>query len=374
MARCPRKEVLAPGLKEVMTISPAPGKRGRVSLRRRPWLGALLLLVALPSLTWCQDNTPAPSAPAPDNTGLTAFEQIQFSATSLGTVIIEDTDVGYGLTDHLSGDVGIPIIFSRSPFSPVLSHDYYWSALLGQPYLDVKYSNVRKEMNYTTILTGTIPVTSEDRTYTTGRFGVDWFNHIDQPFGGVTPFLNFGASNGATNRFIMPRPYSTARPYETFGFLGDVEGGAEYKFGSGIGKGIGVGASYYVLIPAGTQKVFSRFVFPYSSLGGDGQHFRYFDALFETKEPIDVPGAQVLTGQSGSFDGCSVNNNVVSCSGGLSSIARDNGWSVWLDVAKRRNADVQIGYTRSLHYHLDMYSVTLNFDAKSLIRSLVGKQ
>lgn len=373
MARRPRNEVLALGLKQVMTIPAAAGRLRRVPCLRSACLSTAMVLLMLAGRAWSQ-TAPASSAPEPDTTGLTAFEQVQFSGTALGTVIIEDTDVGYGITDHLSADVGLPVIFTRSPFSPVRNHDYYWSALLGQPYVDIKYSNVRKEMNYTSILTGTIPVTNEDRTFGTGRFGIDWFNHIDQPFGGITPFLNFGASNGATNRFILPRPYSTARPYQTLGFLGDVEGGAEYKFGSGPGKGLGIGASYYVLIPAGTQKVFSRFVFPYSVLGGDGQHFRYFDALFETKNPIDVPGAQALTGQSGTFDGCTVTNNVVHCSGGLSSISRDNGWTVWLDVAKRKSANVQIGYTRSLHYHLDVYSVTINFDARDLIRSLVGKQ
>jgi len=348
-------------------------------------LGMLLLVLLLPPLAKGQAASPdnaAAQAPSTDNTsppppadttGLTAFEQIQFSATTLGTVIIEDTDVGYGLTDHLSGDIGLPVIFTRSPFSPVLNHDYYWSALLGQPYIDVKYSNVRKEVNYTSVLTGTIPVANQNRIFSTGRFGVDWFNHIDQPFGGITPFLNFGASNGATNRFILPRPYSTARPYQSLGFLGDVEGGAEYKVGSGIAKGIGIGGSYYVLVPAGKQKVFSRYVFPYSVLGGDGEHYRYFDSTFETTNPIQVPGAQALTGQSGTFDGCSVVNNVVSCKNGLSSITRDNGWSAWLDLGKHHSVDVQIGYTRSIHYRLDIYSVTLNLDARGMIRSLVGK-
>jgi len=326
------------------------------------------------------ETAPAPAAtpssePQPSPTGSLAFEQIQFSHSHLGTVIIADTGIGYAFTEHFSADFGLPIFFTRSPFSPVSTRDYQWYALFGAPYLDVRYTNVHHNLKYTSVLTGTIPVSNEDQIYTTGRPGVDLYTHVEGTgggFAGVKPFLNFGVSNGAIDRFSMPRPYTEARPYETLGALADGELGAEYKVGSGPAKGVAIGASMYGLRPVGPQKVFSRLVVPYSSLAGDGQHYRYWDASFETNMPIEIAGAQELTGQSGSFDGCVVANNVVTCKA-LSSIARDNGYSGWIEIPlpRLRFASLQLGYVHSIHYALDTYTVTLNFDARSLLRNFI---
>ena len=323
----------------------------------------LLLALALPSVAIAQGQssgaqspaaaqattTPPPStstqsattAPQPA-TGWQAFGQIQYGASSLGTVLVFDVDLGYGFTDHLSGDVGVPVIFTRSPFSPVISHDYYWSALLGEPYLDVKYTGVYHDLNYTSVLTGTGPVANEDRIYTTGRFGVDWFNHVDEQIGAITPFVNLEASNGAVNRFVMPRPFEEARPYQSVGVLADAEAGLEYAVNSRFVKGVKIGASAYLQAPAGPQKVFSRLVFPYSSLAGDGHHNRYFDSSFETT--------------------------------GTSAIARDNGVSVWLETSPVHNVDMQLAYTRSVHYDLDVYTVVFNFDAGSVAKNLFRRR
>ncbi|HEV2381741.1 MAG TPA: hypothetical protein VG206_18385 [Terriglobia bacterium] len=294
------------------------------------------------------------SLPAVEPTGWLGFEQLQYGVSALGNVIIEDTDIGYGVTEHLSGDIGLPVIFTRSPFSPVLSHDYYWSALLGEPYIDVKYTNTYHDFNYTSVLTGTIPASGEDKIYSTGRFGVDLFNHIEEPFGNYTPFLNIGFSNGAVNRFVMPRPYATARPYQTLGFLADAEAGLQYRFSKGRLRGVSVAVSAYGLEPAGAQKVYSRLVFPYSDLAGDGHHDRFFDSTFETTsnwviidqtlQPTVIPNSK---------------------------LSRDNGFSGTVDITRWHNLDVQLAYTRSMHYDLDVYTATFTFDARELLRSVV---
>jgi len=298
---------------------------------------------------------PAPAAPQVSPLGWQGFVQLQWGAGRIGTVesngtyggafasvIIADLDVGYGLTDHITADIGLPVIFTRSPFSPVTDHDYYWSTLFGEPYVDVRYSGTHNEVNYTSILTGTIPAASdaEVRIYSTGRFGVDWFNHVDKHYGSITPFLNFGLSNGVVSRFIIPRPYFTARPYQTLGFLVDAEVGGEYKLhNSGLTKGVSLGASYYVLEPGGPQKVFSRYVLPYSSLAGSGVHNQYFAATFQTT--------------------------------GNDKISRDNGYTGTLDITRFQNVDIQLAYTHSVHYHMDIYTAIFNFDTGQLLRSIM---
>ncbi|MGO9269281.1 MAG: hypothetical protein ACLQOO_03310 [Terriglobia bacterium] len=322
---------------------------------------------------------PAESAPEASPTGFIGFEQFQFSHSHLASVLIMDTDVGYAFNEHISGDFGLPVLFTRSPFSPVSTKDYSWYALFGAPYLDIRYTNVHQGWKYTTVLTGTIPVSNEDQIYTTGRPGVDLYTHAERgKISGVTPFINIGLSNGAVDRFIMPRPYTEARPYETLGALADGEFGAEYKIDYGPAKGVGIGASYYGLEPFGPQKVFSRIVVPYSALASTtyqfGEHYRYWDTTFETNKPIQAEGSQALTGlATGSYDGCTVTNTVITCKA-LSSIARDNGYSGWIDVNLPRwsFATLQLGYVHSIHYALDTYTVTISFDAKKLARTLLS--
>jgi hypothetical protein len=134
----------------------------------------------------------------------------------------------------------------------------------------------------------------------------------------------------------------------------DGEVGLQYKFSKGFAKGMAIGASGYGLEPAGSQKVFSRYVLPYSSLAGDGHHNRYFDSSFETTSTwVSIDHVLQPTAVSNS------------------KLSRDNGYSGTLDITRWRNLDIQLAYTRSTHYHLDIYNATFTFDARELVRSVI---
>ncbi len=180
------------------------------------------------------------------------------TSTPLGLVMSLDTNIGYNLNNHLGADVGVPVFLICSPVSLVADHDWSWTALWGDPYIDLRYRTTRSGVSLVSVLTGTIPASSPERIFTTGHFGVDWFNHVEGKLKGFTPFLNFGAANGTVNRYYMPRPYSMARPYQTFGFISDFEGGTHYQ----IRPGYKIGASLYALVPGGPQTVYSRLVAP----------------------------------------------------------------------------------------------------------------
>jgi len=280
-------------------------------------------------------HVPTGTAPGePESTGVIAFEQVQGTSTSLGALLMLDTDAGYAFTSHISADIGVPFVFVRSPFSLVTNHDWrYTTWIFGDPYLDFRYTASGSGTSFTSILTGTAPASSAEKVFGTGRFGGDWFNHIEHNFKGVTPFLNAGAASGTVNRFILPRPYSLARPYQTLGFMSDFEGGTSFK----IARGFSIGGSLYALKPAGRQKVFSRLVAPDSAIASDGNHHRVFDSAFETV--------------------------------GSSEIDRDNGYSGWIEITHLRHVNLQVGYTRSVHYAFDSVTVMLNFDAGFLFKS-----
>ena len=280
-------------------------------------------------------HVPTGTAPGePESTGVIAFEQVQGTSTSSGALLMLDTDAGYAFTSHISADIGVPFVFVRSPFSLVTNHDWrYTTWIFGDPYLDFRYTASGSGTSFTSILTGTAPASSAEKVFGTGRFGGDWFNHVEHNFKGVTPFLNAGAASGTVNRFILPRPYSLARPYQTLGFMSDFEGGTSFK----VARGFSIGGSLYALKPAGRQKVFSRLVAPDSAIASDGNHHRVFDSAFETV--------------------------------GSSEIDRDNGYSGWIEITHLRHVSLQIGYTRSVHYAFDSATVTLNFDAGFLFKS-----
>lgn len=273
-----------------------------------------------------------PAAAQAEPTGFTAFVQIQGRGTPLGKIFSADVSVGYDFTSHIGGDVGLPLFFVRAPFSLVTNHDWRNFTLWGDPYLDVHYKRSSPKGSFTSVLTGTIPASNTRRIFTTSRFGGDWFNHVERNFKVISPFLNVGVANQTVNRYYMPRPYSLARPYQSLGFISDFEGGSNFT----IHHGFTIGASAYALQPAGPQKVFSRLVAPDSPIVGDGNHNRVFYSAFETI--------------------------------GRSNIARDNGYSGWLEITRLRNVTLQIGYTRSVHYAFDSVTLMLNFNGTSLVR------
>jgi hypothetical protein len=285
-----------------------------------------------------------PSSGQAEPMGLTAFVQLQGTSTPLGLVMSLNTNIGYNLNAHLGADVGLPVFLVRSPFSLYTDRDWSWTALWGDPYIDVRYKTTGSALNFVSVLTGTIPASSPERIFTTGRFGVDWFNHVEGKLKGFTPFVNFGAANGTVNRYYMPRPYSMAPPYQTLGFISDFEGGAHYQ----IRSGYKIGASAYALVPAGPQTVFSRLIAPGSSVTGDDDHGRYFYSDFQT---ISHP----MSGDEAHLG---------------SKIARDNGFSGWLEISKVHKVTLLIAYTRSVHYAYDALNVGLNFDMTPLIKYL----
>ncbi len=282
-----------------------------------------------------------PASNSGQSLGPTAFAVAVYSHSNLGSVFNEGVSVGYNLTKHFGGDIGFTLYTVQSPFSIVSNHDWRWTTLLGNPFLDLRYTTERDGLDFTSILTGTAPLSNAERVYTTGRFGVDWFNHVETHFMGLTPFVNFGAANGTVDRTLMPRPFDVARPYQTLGFISDFEGGASYT----ILKHYSLGASAYALVPAGSQKVFSRLVSPDSTVAGDANHHRIWNNVFEAV--------------------------------GNSSLTRDNGYSGWLDIGRfkyLKYLDVELGYTYSVHYAYGSAFVMLKFHGTSLFRTLTATQ
>ena len=274
--------------------------------------------------------------------GWTGYIQFQSSFTkpSISTVLTEALSLGYNLTPHLGFDAGIPLITTRSTFSPVTTTAWLWTTLMGEPWLDAHYTNTRHGVDYLSVLTVTFPPTGETRTFTTGRFNVDWFNHLEHNYDKFTPFLNLEASNGTINFYYLPRPFKEALPYQTLGFMGQAEAGGSYR----IFRKYYLGASGYALIPAGPQKVYSRLVPPSSSISTTVVDNRYFNSAFLTMGPHFI--------------------------------SEDYGVSAWVEVPSTtsRYGGLQVAYTYSAFHHLNILTVMINFNGTALFRKVTGTQ
>ena len=285
------------------------------------------------------EGTPTP--------GPTAFVQVSGSNFNTGTILTYDFDLGYQINRKISVDVGVPLMTTRT-FFPIVKANYRYTTIIGTPYLDVKYVTKRGSTNITSVLTGAGGFNMV-KTYSNGRFVVDWFNHFDRNYqiltfdATFTPFLNLGVGDGTVDRQVMPRPYELNRPYETLGGMGNGEIGGAFT----IKKFYRLEGSAYGLAPFGPQKVYSRIVAPDDPIGGDGHWGRYWDKYFE------AGGALFNTFGSGP-----------------SRIDRDNGFGAYLEVTKFKNFTLQVGYTRSVHYGYDQANIMLQYNFTHILRNL----
>lgn len=272
----------------------------------------IILVLVVAGSAFAQSS---PKAAAQDGTGFTSYAEFGGTSNSEGQIYELTTSVGYDFNSHFGADLGVPFYFIRASSSAGGTS----TNGLGNPSVDVRFKILSPAVNFGSTLTGFAPVGDSKKGLSTGRGTFDWTNHFDHSFSSLKPFADIGVANTivGTRMFI--------RPYTTLGFNAHFQGGATYD----IWKFFSVGASGYDILPSGQQTVFSRFAH-----GAGGQHGRVFETNQQT---------------TGSAD-----------------IAKDNGFSTWVEASPGRVVDLQLGFTRSMHYDLDSVSFMIGFNLKQL--------
>jgi hypothetical protein len=235
-----------------------------------------------------------------------------------------DSSVGYNFNQHFDADLGLPIYFVHSSGSTT-SGGSTSNTGLGNLHLDLRLKFKNPIVNYTSVLTGYAPTGNTSKGLSTGRATFDWNNHLDHTFGQVTPFVEAGVANTVADTLLFNRPFTT------LGFLTHYQAGASVDFL----ELFSVGASAYDILPSGQQTVFSKLVQGSSGSNPSG-HGPVFVNNHETK--------------------------------GSSDIARDNGFSAWVAASPSKYTDLQLGYTRSVHYALNTVSFGVGFNLGALAR------
>lgn len=187
--------------------------------------------------------------------GFTAWEEFRGSTSNQGQFLIFDTSIGYDFNRHIGTDIGVPVYLIRPTPTFVtgataIKHE--WDYNLGDPYLDLRLSFPNRLLNYDTVATLSVPV-SETGAFSTGRLGLDWFNHFERPIYQFTPYVNAGIANGILDTRMLSQPYRLFDSFKSLGFIADVEGGVTLR----LMRALRVGGSYFELFPSGSQKLYS---------------------------------------------------------------------------------------------------------------------
>jgi hypothetical protein len=245
-----------------------------------------------------------PESDTQDETGFTATVEFDGSSSSAEQAYELDSSVGYTFTRHFGMDLGMPFYFLNGSST---------SSGIGNPTLDLRWK-FPSLLNYATVLAGSAPLGDKSLGVNTGHATFDWKNRFDHSFNRVTPFVEAGLSNTIADTRLFVRPYTA------YGYNSHFRGGADVD----VWKFFSVGAAGYDIAPFGNQTIIPR---------GHSNNPK-------------IP-SQTITGSS--------------------SLAKDDGYSLWVDASPNRYLDMEVGFTRSAHLDLNEVSFSVGLNVGRMI-------
>ncbi|MBN2339726.1 MAG: hypothetical protein JXP48_14460 [Acidobacteria bacterium] len=275
-----------------------------------------------------------------------------------------DPSAGYRFNSHFEVEAGLPVYFVHAP-----SDDLELTGAgggVGNAWVGVRGMVRRSGVYFSSGIRAAAPTGDVDRGLSTGRVTVDWSNYVDVALGDWNPFGRAGIANTVSDTHFFTRPFSS------LGLVGHFEGGLGWHPVSWAG----VGASGYAVVPSGEQKIYSRLVERPGTGSGSG--------------PGAVTGMVSLMAVGGS-GGSDAGNGTTAGDGGAgggstagagasrpfetesviigeSDLARDHGFSGWVDFYPGSNVMLEIGYSRSVSYDSNSLFFSVNLDLMGMMR------
>jgi hypothetical protein len=283
----------------------------------RRFQAAPALILLLVTLTGGAGAQSAPKPALVGDTGFTSYASFEGTSDSDGQVYALTPSIGYNFSRHLGTDLSVPFYFVRASSSLGGTS----SNGLGNPSLDLRLKFPNPVVNFASVVTGSAPVGDSKKGLSTGHGTYDWTNHFDHAFGSLTPFVELGISNTVADTRLFLRPFTA------YGFNTHVQAGANYD----LWKFVSVGGSGCAILPSGQQTIFSK----------------------------------VMPGQSSGHGHVFENNQQTT---GGADLARDHGFSAWVDANPAPYLDLELGYTRSVNYDLNAVSFGIGVNVGYLVR------
>jgi hypothetical protein len=311
------------------------GLKSRIQWFRGAGFFCLIALLSSCSLLFAQSPNPAANGPTKDNPGgftpgMTLGAELEGSSSGDGAVYDLGSALGYNFSHHFGVDVGVPFYFVSTPTSIKKNDPGAISGIgVGTLFTDLRLNYPNPSLNFSSTLHLTAPTGDTKKGLSTGHATWNLANHFDHAFGDFSPFLDAGVGNSVMDtRFFH-------RPFITFGYNAQFNGGVEYDPGK-----FSFSASAYDVAPWGNQTVISR-VFRCSSAAK-------CSAGAPTKNRKDFTTASVSTGAA--------------------DLVRDNGYNAGIDYKPVGYLDLEFDYSRSVPLQLNSYSFGIGVDLSWLLR------
>jgi hypothetical protein len=184
-------------------------------------------------------------------------------------------------------------------------------------------------VNYGSTIHLTAPTGDTKKGFSTGHAAWNCSNHFEHGWGNFTPYLDAGVGNTIVDtRFFH-------RPFITFGYNAQFEGGVEFDAGR-----LSLTGSAYDVAPWGPQTVISR-VF------------------------------RCCAGAKCAANGKSTNRRgfmLASVQAGAADLVRDNGLNAGIDFKPLSRLDLEFDYSRSVPLQLNSFSFGIGVDLTWLLR------
>jgi hypothetical protein len=283
---------------------------------------------------FAQSPIPAATGSTSNNTGgftlgWTLGTRFEGSYSSDGSVYDVGSALGYNFSRHFGIDAGVPLYFVSTPSTIKKNNPGAVSGIgFGTLFTDIRLNYPDKFLNYSSAIHLTAPTGDAKKGLSTGHATWNLANHIDHACGDFSPFLDAGVGNT-----VMDTRYFR-RPFVTFGYNAQFDGGLEYDPGN-----FSFSASAYDVAPWGNQTVISR----------------VFRCGASTKCNAGSP-----TTDRKSYTTASVSE-------GPADLVRDNGFNAGIDY-KRGYIDLEFDLSRSVPLHLNSYSFGIGVDLSWLMR------
>jgi hypothetical protein len=254
---------------------------------------------------------------AQDSQGWSFSGLFQGSANDSGFVTKADPSLGYQWSRHVRTYAGLPfyIVKQSSLVTPTTTTGTVGlMSGIGNAYLGIEFISNNDEVNFTSTIEGTAPTGDEAKGFSTGRATVDWTNTFSHTFTSISPFASAGLANTVSDTSFFVRPFTTT------GFVTHFDGGAKFAL-SPIAE---VGALAYGVNASGQQRLVSKV--------------------------LNRNAATTTTQVSGKNRFFDTTGQIL----GNAQLADDYGFSAWVSVHAGSKTDLQLGYTRSGNYDLNM--------------------
>jgi len=246
-------------------------------------------------------------------------ESFEGSTGSSGQEMVLNSSAMYHF-GRFSVGAGIPVYLDRSisPNAVTISEG------IGDAFVKAGSSWNGLLFDSSTVLTVSAPTGNPDKGFGTGHATFDLTDHLDHNFSGLDPFLDAGVANTLSDTLFFHRPFTS------YGFLAHFEGGASLD----LPRSLTFFASAYEIAPWGTQTIISRDVV-YGATGSGGQDGRVFEVNHLTTGPAYIN--------------------------------HDDGFTAGLTFHPKPYLNLAVGYTRSLSFEFNTFSLGIGVDMSRLI-------